>query len=76
MEPGKLYMQRIDWNRNISSWPIRDDPAATIVIWLGISTYDWYRNERVSRINLESDFWDGVIVREFWDVVRATRQFG
>ena len=65
MEPGKLYMQRIDFNRS-GDWQ-RHDPAASITVWMGTTKYDWCRNKHVP---------DGIIVHEFGDVVRATRQFG
>ena len=37
MEPGKIYMQRIDFNAN----------AANINIWMGTTKYDAYRNRSV-----------------------------
>ncbi len=64
MEPGKLYMQRIDFNRG--GWQ-HHDPAASITVWMGTTKYDSCRNKRVP---------DGSKVHEFTDVVRATRQFG
>ena len=64
MKPGKLYMQHIDSNRS-GDW-IRE-PGATINIWMGTSKCDWYCHRRVS---------DGIIVRKFEDVLRASRQFG
>ncbi len=65
MEPGKLYAQRVDFNRS-GDWQ-HHDPAASITVWMGTTKYDCCRNKHVP---------DGIIVREFGDVVRASRQFG
>ncbi len=65
MEPGKLYLQRIDFNRS-GDWQ-HYDPAASITVWRGATRYDSYRNKRVP---------NNFKVHESRDVVRATRQFG
>ena len=64
MEPGKLYMQRIDFNRS-GDW--QRPPAATIIVWMGTTKYDSYLRKRVP---------DGIQVHNFRDVVRANRLFG
>ena len=64
MEPGKLYMQRIDFNRS-GDWQ-RHDPAASITVWMGTTEYD-YRGKRMPA---------AIKVHQFWDVVRANRLFG
>ena len=64
MEPGKLYMQRIDFNRS-GDWQ-HHDPAATINVWMGSTEYD-YRGKRMPA---------AIKVHQFRDVVRANRLFG
>ena len=63
-EPGKLYMQRIDFNRS-GDWQ-RHEPAASITVWMGSTEYD-YQGKRMPA---------AIEVHQFRDVVRATRQFG
>ena len=64
MEPGKLYMQRIDFNRS-GDWQ-RHDRAVSINVWMGTTEYD-YRSKRMPA---------AIKVHQFRDVVKATRQFG